>query len=74
MMASVAVGQINIVGNALQQKCNDRRTGAIETCYKRSGRRVLTHTTRSQVRRRKLHQGEISRGSFPRGSQPLSEV
>jgi len=32
--SSVAVGQINSMGNALQQRCDGGRTGTIERCHK----------------------------------------
>jgi len=32
--AGVAIGQINMMGKALHQRCNDWRIGMIEECYK----------------------------------------
>jgi len=33
-MSAVAIGQINTMGKALQQRCDDGRTNTIERCYK----------------------------------------
>jgi len=61
-----------MMGKALQQRCDDRKSSMTEKDYK--GKRFLTHIRRFQVPRRKLHQGEISKKeTFPSGSQPLNE-
>lgn len=63
----VAIGQIKIIGRALQQRRDDRKTSTIERSHK--GRRLFTHTKRLQVHKRKLHQEGISRKkSFPSGN------
>jgi len=33
----VVIGQMNTMGKVLQQKCNDKRTGTIESCYQGRG-------------------------------------
>ena len=47
-----AIGQINTMGKALQQRCNDGRTCTIERYHKG---RLLTHIRRFQVCRGKPH-------------------
>ena len=41
LLMIVATGQINTMGKALQQRCNDRRIGTIERCYKE--RKKIAH-------------------------------
>jgi len=69
----IATGQLNTMGKALQQRCDDKRAGTIERCYK--GRGSLTRNRRFYVCKEKIHQGRISRKkSFPSANQPLNEV
>jgi len=34
LFSCVVIGQINTVGKALQQRCDDKKTGTIERCSK----------------------------------------
>jgi len=48
-LINVAIGQINTIGKALQQRCDDKRTSTIERCYKERGKDCSPATEDSRL-------------------------
>jgi len=71
----VAIGQISTMGKALQQRCDDRRTGTIERCCKGREEDCSPVSEDSRFAGESFtKEGSPRRDPFPSGSQPFNEV
>ncbi len=69
----VALGQIEMMGKELQQRCDDRRTGMIERCYTGREEDCTPISRDSRFAEESLtKKGHSRKRPFPSGSQPLN--
>jgi len=76
-MFPVAIGQIKMIGQAIQQRCDDERTSMIERCHKEREENCSPIPEDSRFTEENFTKERFPTKSFPRpgeGGQPFNEV